>query len=69
MLGAQLCQPFLSALEYLSPQPFFARLFPLAQLDNMTLSHSGRNANHAPRGPVLLKACQADTPFPPPLAL
>lgn len=31
----------------------------------MTLSHSGRNANHAPRGPVLLKACQADTPSRP----
>lgn len=31
----------------------------------MTVSHSGRNANHAPRGPVLLKACQAHTPSRP----
>lgn len=60
----------LSAFEYLSTPPFRPLLsmpVPLAQQDNMTLSlaHSGRNANHAPRGPVLLKACHANTPSRP----
>lgn len=60
----RLVNNLLSALEYLRPPHFFQCLFSMAQQDNMTLSltHSGRNANHAPRGPVLLKACHASTP-------
>lgn len=32
----------------------------------LSLTHSGRNANHAPRGLVLLKACHMPVPLPAP---